>query len=159
MVKHNNPTIAQDSVRLFNFKTGDGLSEINDTIVPIIPIEPRCDIIKSASATNATSAVIYNTPADKDFYITAMSLSLIKDVTSTSASSTIAMYIDGVQTFTLGITSITLTVQSETISISLPNPIKVDRGTAITVTNTTNVANINTRGTVYGYLVETVKGV
>lgn len=157
-MRHYNPTIGEDSVRLFNLKTGDALGEIIPVITPVIPIVPRINIIKRASALNATSATVYTTPTDKDFYLTNACLSVIKDVTSTSTSSTITAVVDGTTVNILEIASITLTVQENTVSQKWDG-LKLDRGSNINVTNSTNVANIRASACIQGYTVETVKGV
>ena len=111
-----------------------------------------CDIIKSGQARNATTATIYTTPTDKDFYLTTALLSVIKDVTSTSTASDIAVTIGGVVVKLIVISEITLTAQTETIPQSYSFPLKIDRGTNIIIENSTNVAEINARGSITGFL-------
>jgi hypothetical protein len=133
-------------------------TRIADTVQPVININPkdyrRLNIVKRQTAINATSGTIYTTPADKDFYVTSASLTMIKDVTSTSVSSTISCTIDGISTQLLFIPELSLTVQTLSVSESFPNAIKLDRNTTITVTNSTNVANITSAGCIKGYTVE-----
>lgn len=157
-MRHNNPSIAEDSVRIFNFKSGDSLGEINPVIQPIVQISPKINIIRSASATNATSGTIYATPTDKDFYVIGCMISHTRDVTATSTSSEIACSIDGLSRSLIKLNTITLTVGSKEASMSFTHPIKIDRNTNITVTNTTNTANLTTTGVIYGFTVEVVKG-
>jgi hypothetical protein len=114
----------------------------------------RINILRGVTATNSTSATIYTTPTDKDFYLTSALLSTIKDVTSTSTLERLRVVIDGVTQDILLISSLSLTAQDRTITLSLNNSIKIDRGTTITVTNSTNVANITTTALIQGYFVE-----
>jgi len=88
--------------------------------------------------------------------LVAAQLSLIKDATATSTSTRINATVDNTATPILVLQGITLTAQSDSISLSLPIPLKIDRGTAITTTNTTNVANILTSATIFGYVVENI---
>lgn len=154
----NSDTIKElrDGARL---SISEGFPErLAGSVVPVMNINPKdyriCNIAKTTSAVNATSATIYTTPADKDFYLVGFSIGLIKDATATSINSGISAYIDGLNTALIGIASLTLTAQSETLSQTLAYPIKVDRNTIIAVTNTTNVGNISARGSIIGYTVE-----
>jgi len=157
-MKNYNLSINQDLNRIFDLK-GENTAEVADFIQPVREIEPRINIARSASAINSTAGTIYATPSDKDFYLTSASLSVIKDVTSTSLRSDVQVVIDGVTQSVLRISGITLTVQADSISQSYPISIKVDRGTNITVTNTTNVGNVTASGCIQGYTQETTKGV
>jgi len=161
-MKHNNPTIAEDSVRLFNLKTGEGLSEVSPIIVPTVEINPRINIVKRNTCTNATSVTLYTTPTDKDFYLTGVSLSHTRDVNATCVSTAINGVIDGVSTGTIFIEHRMQTLTAGNIPASTQSfsiPIKIDRGTAITITASTNVGNFVSVGIIFGYTVETVKGV
>lgn len=126
--------------------------------VPVVETNPkmlrRCEIVKTASAANATSATIYTTPADKDFYLSAVGLSCIKDATSTSTLSSIVTTVLGSSVVVIGIAGFTLTAQNDTMTLNFPVPIKVDRNVVISVNNSTNVANVTSRGSIAGYIVE-----
>lgn len=155
-MKHYNPSITQWQQRILQGKGEYPLSEVEDTPILVVPISPVANIVRRASATNATSATIYTTPADKDFYLTSAQLATIKDVTSTSTDETISAIIGGTSTILLNIPSITLTVQTGATSIIFNPPVLIDRNTAITVTNGTNVATIKSTGCITGYTVETI---
>ena len=110
----------------------------------------------STVATNATSATLVSLPNDRDFYVTWACLSTIKDVTSTSTMASLLMDLaDSTvgSTQILHIAGITLTPQADSICISFPYPLKLTRGTNITVNNSTNVANVSSRGSVGGFYV------
>jgi len=154
-MKHNNPTISQDMQRHFNFK-GESTGEVHDTIIPVYPILNNCNIVKSTSAVNATSTTIYTTPADKDFYLCGAQISTTKDATSTSTLTAINVYVENVACQILRLQTLTLTAQHFGSSINFNVPIKLTRGTTITITNATNVANIASSGTIYGYTVEVI---
>lgn len=148
-------------------KDGAKLQQIRDVIptqlaekvVPVMEVNPkllrRINVCKNATANNATSATIYTTPTDKDFFITCVILSVSKDVTSTSLASAVAGTLFTGETISFaGITTETLKSEAHQEVISYPIPIQLKRGTTITVTNTTNVANILTRGLIFGYTVD-----
>lgn len=151
-MKHYNPTFSETAGLLFNTKSGDHFgSEVLPYITPVAVLDPICRISRNASATNATSATVYAVPSDKDFYITAISLSLIKDATSTSTASTITATIDGVAQVIVAIAGLTLTAQSNTVTQQFVRPLKIDKGTNIIVTNTTATANVTANACMQGY--------
>lgn len=129
--------------------------------IPVVETNPKllrvCDVIRNSTATNATTAGIYTTPTTKDFYLVGVSLSVIKDVTSTSVVSDVRATVAGISSTSsriLSISGISLTPQTDSVAISFPFPIKVDRGTIISVNNSTNVGNIRSDGCIWGYTVE-----
>lgn len=140
-----------------NAQTNLSPSNVAGQVIPVININPkhsrRCNITRATSATGS-SGTIYTAPTDKDFFIVACSLSVCKDVTATSTNSDINVTIDGATNPILSIAGLTLTAQSESVSLCFNSPIKIDRGTSVTISNTTNVANIRTRGTITGYTTE-----
>jgi hypothetical protein len=135
-------------------------SQLADKVVPVMEVNPkmlrRINSVKNNIATNATSATIYTTPTDKDYFLCGFTLSMIKDVTSTSTSSRVLATIDGVSTILASIVGISLTPQADSISVQFLEPVRVDKGTNITVTNSTNVANVSANGTIYGYTVDNI---
>jgi hypothetical protein len=139
--------------------SADGVpSEITDKVVPVMECNPnlfrKISIIKTASLTNGTAATIVTAPTDRDFFICGITLSVIKDVTSTSLATDVRTTINGNVATLMIISGQTLTAQSATMSISFSNPIKVDKGANVTLNHTTNVANIRGDAIVYGYYVE-----
>ena len=148
-----NQIIGQNVQRQFRTK-GENIVKVNDEIQPTIEVFTPCNIVRSGTATNSTTATIYTTPTNQDFYLTAVTLSYIKDVTSTSTSSAITATIDGITQSILRIPQISVTVGSGTMSLSFPIPIKLDRGFNIAVVNATNIANISANGCIIGYLTD-----
>jgi len=137
-------------------------AEISSTVGLVVDVNPNhnriVNIVRSGTAINATSGTIYTTPTDKDFYILGANLSVIKDVTSTATQSYIQITVDGDATPRSIMLSagLTLTVQTSQNNFTLPVPIKLTRGTTVTVNNDTAVANISTVGTIYGFTVDTL---
>lgn len=162
MVKHYNPTIAEDANRIFNFKTGEVVStEVAPFIQPIIPIQRKCTVIKELHHTTSGAQTLYTTPNDKDFYLTSVLMTIVKDATCDMASNVynLTAVVDGV-TISLGtIAILTLTAQSEVISRDFTIPIKIDRGSSIFLTaNTFTAGTMSRSATICGYTVETTKG-
>lgn len=138
-------------------------SEIGNTVVPVMEVNPklmrRANVALSITATNATSSTIYNIPSDKEFYLTSVYLSLVKDVTATSTISTINGTLDGTTTGValISLKTTTLTAESQNAGLTFTFPLKLKSGSAITVTNSTNVANVSANGIITGYLVDNTK--
>lgn len=133
-------------------------NQIADKVVPVMEVNPkllrRINTFGAGTASNATSATVYTTPTDRDFFLTAAVFSMIKDATSTSTLSNLITTIDGASVNLIRIPGFTLTAQSGSISISFPQPIKIDRGVTIRLNNTTNVANITCTATIFGFIDE-----
>lgn len=142
MVKHYNPSIVQDAQRIFNTKTNNISDEVGD-IIPVVPVLPVCRIVRSSA-----SGTVYTTPSDKDFYLTGFSMSFSKDVAATGSVMTLSAIIDGVSQVLHRFAAITLTAERDSIAIDLSFPIKIDRGTNITIglTGTFNSAPAAIRG-------------
>jgi hypothetical protein len=133
-------------------------SKLSDVVVPVIDVSPAhnriIDFVSTGAATNNTGATLFTTATDKDFYLTNVSISMIKDVTATSTGSYVSVIMGGSTKTIARIVGITLTVQQGNMVVNFPVPIKLDRGTLVTVNNTTNVANVSALATVYGYYVD-----
>lgn len=125
-MKHYNPSITERANRIFNLKNGDQMSEEIDGPVATIEIKPS---VKARRATGSNTIV---PAADKDFYITSMSISIAKTAAETGSGAVISATIDGVSTQILEIRGITLTADAQTATIALSYPLKVDKNTAVT---------------------------
>jgi hypothetical protein len=133
-------------------------AEIENKIQLVVDVNPLknefCNIVRTNGLINNTSATVYSTPTDKDFYLTNATLSYIKDVTSTATYVSMIVTIGGTVVDLLKLPSITLTVGYGQIAQSYYYPIKIDRGTSITVNSSTNVANITVIGNIQGFTVD-----
>lgn len=129
-------------------------TQLAEKVIAVMEVNPkllrRSDLVKFISS-SGTSATIYAIPPKKNFYLTALVLSLIKDVTATSVSTRIIGTSQGVAVRLVEISGMSLTVQDKIISMSFPFPVKLDADTNILLTNTTNTPNILCTGIVYGY--------
>lgn len=124
---------------------------ISNSIQPVFNVNPdRISNIIRGAVTTSFSAAIYTTPTDRDFYLVALTLSVSKNGTSTSTTSSINFTIDGAAQSAIVIAGLTATAQSESNTINFPFPIKLDRGTQILISNGA-AGNINTAGAIIGY--------
>ena len=159
MVQINNSQLSKELIDGAKIQTSFNQipTQLSDKVVAVMEVNPkllrRSDLHFTNVATNATSATIYTTPTNADFYMTSANLSMIKDVTSTSLSSFINAFTNGTNKSVIKIASLTLTVQTAENSISIEPALKIDRGTVISVGNSTNVGNITSAGQFTGYLV------
>lgn len=123
-------------------------------VVPVMDMTPRfhrnSNIVKYLSS--AGNNIIYTVPEGKNFYLSAIYLSSSKSATETGTVSSVTATIDGVSVTLLSIASITLTQHLDSLSLSLPVPIKIDSGTSINlIVSGTWIAN---RVTIIGYNVD-----
>lgn len=159
MPLNNNSSLTREFREAGRVTSMDIPNKIGDTIIPVMEVNPKLlrvvDITKQNQAINATSATIYTTPTDSDFYLTGASLTVSKDANATSVASYIQCILaDNGDTVQICYVACTTTqAQNGGVSHDFTFPIKVKRGTAISVYNTTNVASIRASAVIYGYLV------
>ena len=133
------------------------INQIADKIVPVLEVNPRLtrilNICRSAAGTNS-NLTAWTTPSDaSNFYLVGFTIHNTKNVTSDNASITVAAYIDGVQRTIYTLTGITLTASQSQAVVMLPFPVKIDRNTAITTTDTAHTAGTSvTSLNIWGYL-------
>lgn len=158
---HYNPSISEDTHRILNLKSGDNNNEVADYIQPIIKIEPRCNISEGTGRTVSGTATMFTTPASKDFYLTGLLISYIKDAACDIATGAIAVTvnIDGTSKTIARLSVLTLTAQSQVVYIPFVKPLKVDKSASISMTGTFAAGNLQRDWTIHGYTVETFKGV
>lgn len=149
----NNTNIFKWVFDVFKIKGEPAPVFVEDYIQPTVSVSPITNVLRHNSAINSTTATIYSTPSDRDFFLTGASLSLIKDAGATSTGSSVKVVIDGNTRNLLTIISLTTTAQNDAISQSF-NKIKIDRGTDIVVTNGSANANVSAIGIIEGFIVE-----
>jgi hypothetical protein len=157
MATHRNPSIAQDCLRIFNFKQGDTIgSDVGEIIVPVVEINPCVDIVRENSSASTGSITLYTTPADKDFYLTYASLDFQADATADNTSCYIQITQKGVARRILSIRKLSLTATSKSIYLNFNPPIKCDKNTGIIIGNSFSVGASTYDGAIGGYLREVV---
>lgn len=140
-MKHYNPSIVERAQRIFNTK-GDNLPDEVSGPVAVIPIQPVSRIIKAAAASNTSIITPYTTPTDKDFYLTGVTLSFVKDAANDLATGSLLVQttVNGETVSVTGIAVLTLTAQQQTVRCEFNPPIKVDRNAAIQLPTATFTA-------------------
>jgi hypothetical protein len=136
-------------------------NQLAEKIVPTFETNPtmirRCNISRSSGA-SAASVTIYTTPTDKDFYLSAAHLSMVKDATSTSINvGLLVIPEDGITTNTeiLRLSGLTTVADSKDNSISIVPALKLKRGSIISITSTAyDATHIRFDGGIIGYTVD-----
>lgn len=135
---------------------------VKGDVQPVVEIDkPILNVSRSNSTAATTSATIYTTPTDRDFYLTNVSLSYIKNATCDLAtgSYTLTCFIDGQNVQLIRIPILTLTLQEGTINIDFDKPMKIDRNTVIGLAGASFTAGAFVRaGAIQGYI-DTIGGV
>lgn len=129
--------------------------ELANNIQPIFDIQPKVStVLKSGARSSTGSSTIYTTPADKDFFLTFVTLTLTKDATCDNTLTSVSVVNGGATTNLAIITSQTLTAYTNQIVVNLSYPLKVDRNTAIQLSATFTAGTLSTRTTLGGFIVE-----
>lgn len=136
----------------------DGIiSKVNPIIQPVINVNPKharkLNFFKRVILSNSTSATT-SCANDRDTFITGVTMSMIKDATSTSTSMNMTVVQDGASINLASMVGITLTPDSKDLAIYFSEPIKIDRGSTLTINSDTNVANFKIMGNFIGFTLE-----
>ena len=143
----------------FKLKIGDPLGDIvGRMIIPVVSVSIPPANVRTANTTlsDGTSATIFTTSLTADTYLTGALISTAKDVNATSLFSSIRAALFGrVATVVLRTRYEPVTVGSNiNASLFFKEPILLERGSAITVTNSTAIASIDTSGQIFFYEIE-----
>jgi len=134
-------------------------NELADKVVPVMEVNPkvlrRINWNFAGAATNATSTSLGTISSTKDTYIVAASMSLSKDVTAVTTFVRLNAVMENGQTVVLcPIGCLTLTAETHDMAVSFPFPIKLKKGTSITVTASSATGNFNVFASAVGYEVD-----
>ena len=136
-------------------------NQLSDRIVPIIEVGKNIDEYISETAESTTTGLItaFTTPSSKDFYLVSCFMSFVKDVTCDLASSSlnVSATINGKTIRIIRMPPLTLTAERDFSSISLSTPIKLDRGTTVTLGGTFTAGNMVRSLGVHGFIKDTLQ--
>jgi len=153
MAKHYNPSITSRLLRIFNFKGAEQIGSEVSGLVAVVPVTPVARICQGTAGTAATNT-IYTTPTDKDFYLTAATLSYVKDASSTATLFRYRVFVNGVQKEIITFPAISLVAGQDAVTVTLDPPLKLDPGTIVVCTTDSTVANVKVAGNIVGYTEE-----
>ena len=129
----------RDGTKSQQLRDGVLPTQLAEKVVPVMEVNPkmfrRINIVKGATANTVAAITAYTTPTDRDFYLTGFSCSVSKDVLcdSSTASSSISCVVDKATVLLGYVACTTLTAQTIVIDKNYTIPIKIDRGTAISL--------------------------
>lgn len=149
-------------------KLGEKIKESNlnalprtlaNSIQPVIDIGENIDQYFADESQNSASGsvTVFATPSDKDFYLNSCTLQNIKDATSDNVSVDLRATINGGIVFLLRIAGITTTAQVRDLTVSFPTPIKIDRGTNISIQQAFTVGVSVSSSSISGFSVDTLE--
>lgn len=114
-------------------------NQIAEKVVPVMEVNPkllrRTNVIINNNNSSTGSATIKVLPTGMNFYITAISLQVIKDAANDVADGqvTITAPIDGLSSTLINLPVLTLTAQNIGAIISFTYPIRLDAGGTISL--------------------------
>lgn len=132
-------------------------TQLADKIVPVMEVNPklmrRCNVLRSGSSAVSGSISLYTTPTDRDFFLTSLHLGIIKDAACDIATGAVnlGITVDGTARNFISIPVITLTAQNIVRDVAFCTPIKVDRGTSISITGTYTAGVMSRTGGLSGF--------
>jgi hypothetical protein len=129
------------------------IQKVQDVISPVYPIQVKYATVAKQNANAATGSIlVYTTPIDRDFYLTAAFISITKDVTSDCVECYLNASVGGSARRILNIDMQTATAGSFNMNDSYAYPIKIDRGTDISVFGPFAAGTLLKRGTIIGFI-------
>lgn len=129
--------------------------EMKKDISLVYPVNLKyTEIVKEITITTTTTTTIYTTPPGKDFYLTYLGISVVKDVANDNVVTSINLTIANKLTAFMNIQFTTLTVDSKFVFITFPYPVHIDRGTAIQLAGAFTVGTMSKKGVVGGFILE-----
>lgn len=130
-------------------------SQINNSVQPVVEVGPRqTNLLRNITTASTGLVTIYTTPTDKDFYLTFASFSFTKDVTSDNVNVWIQVVQNGVSRTIMEKPTQSLTASDGQQTHSWPHPIKIDRGTNISLGGVFTAGSLTRKACVGGFILE-----
>jgi len=159
-MKHYNVTITQELNRFLNPKGESVPVDVADFIQPVVLIKAIGNINKGINSEVTGAINVYTTPTDKDFYLTSATFSMCKNAACDQGTGTLSLTgtVEGTTGIKLmGISTITLTAQDQTIHTPFEPPIKIDRGTILQQSASFTAGTMARLICIKGYTLEVTK--
>lgn len=109
------------------------------------------NIYKNIGSTATGTDIVYSIPTNQDFYLTGLSLFIQENVTSDNTATYISATINGASVRLISFRKLTLTASTVFGHRDFSRPIKIDRGTNITVTNSFAAGAATKEASICGY--------
>jgi len=109
----------------------------NKDITPVVDVTPSTlpvnQVPATSTVTNTGSSTIFTVPNTGDWYLTSLFLARTSDATADSTSSSLSVVFDGGTRILINLRKQTLTAGNDHHYQNYNPPIKLDRGSAITL--------------------------
>lgn len=113
--------------------------------------------VLAAEGVNAATTTVGTSSSTEDTYITCIQLSVSRDASGPSGSTSVTVNVNGVSRTLARLETVapalTDYARSQDICVSLPVPLKVDKAAAITLINSSATAIVRASVVVYGFTV------
>jgi hypothetical protein len=140
------------------FKIQPGSNEKVPSVVPVCEVGSKS--VKEGKVANvfltstSTSTTLFAAPTNQDTYVSAALICYFGDATATGTAVSMNCTINGASQRLMGLPGVTLNARTQQISLCFPHPVKVDRGTNITVSISAGTATFQIFGLINYYLDE-----
>lgn len=135
--------------------TGKIPSEISSAVMMNYSINPKYSFIcKQANSSATGTSTIYTTPRDKDFFLTAVSITFKHDAACDGTQIYFNVTIDGLQTLLIRRYLNTGVASADAFTISFPYPLKIDRNTNIEIVGTFAAGTQSKAAGITGFILE-----
>jgi len=136
-------------------------NQLADKVVPVMEVNPKLlrttNLFKAGVLSDAVSATIFTASIDRETYIQDIWFSYKTDVNATATNFNVSAVIDGATQNLVIIRKNNLTAEKDSGFLSFDSPIKIDKGSIVTVTSDTNVASFRFSVCFTGFTVENYK--
>lgn len=166
MAVNRNSNVAEEIRDVLKLQQNvDGnISNVAGQIIPVVDVNPKhariVNVCQRLTKTTTGDGTVYTTPSDKDFYMTNLQLSFIKDAACDAATgnlSVTAFLPDGSNPFLLSMPIITLTAQQSQGFFNFSAPVLLKKGSAIVSTGSFTAGALSRTVNVIGYTVDNPK--
>jgi len=140
-IKVTRGQVSKKLARVTGLQAGSDIAptELGDRIIPTLNVDedPEKYIVANVGRATTGASTVFTTPTDRDFYLSNLYVSYTCDVAADSTN--YAITITPRDTAAVNIVEMrkqTLTVTTDVVNLSFTTPILLERGTAITLTQT-----------------------
>jgi hypothetical protein len=157
MAQITRSSVIQKIQDIFGIQSGSDAVPTQTTgfVSPVVEVGPKfTTLFRHTSNTTTGILSIFNTPLDKDFYLTYAGMSITKDVSCDNVLLALNVTMGGISRSILILPSQTLTAGSNYMSQSYSYPLKIDRNTGITLSGSFSVGTLAKYGFIGGFILE-----
>ena len=129
-------------------------------VVPTMEVNPKlmrvANVVDGTGESTSGTITLYTSPEDRDFYLTNAIISFSKDATCDVSTGSLQLkgYMNGVNIRLAELALLTLTAERDSLSVVFPTPLKLDRGSSISIAATFAAGVMRKSGNIIGYTVE-----